>query len=223
MNANRKQWNQQQQTLQAALKHPEDFLKAKELFMCQHAMVHATAMSQSELWSFEDEVLQNMTEADFRHIPQNEEHSIAWILWHIARIEDVTMNLLIAGTPQLFQQDHWQERLKTTIGHTGNAMSVEAIAELSAALDIEVLREYRIAVGRRTQQIVKQLEPMALKYNVNPARLQQVRKQGAVVEAADEIVAYWGSRTYAGLLLMPATRHNFLHLNEALRLKQKRR
>jgi hypothetical protein len=37
------------------------------------------------------------------------------------------------------------------------------------------------------------------------------------------IVDYWGSRTIAGLLLMPPTRHNFTHLNEARMLKQKLR
>jgi hypothetical protein len=30
----------------------------------------------------------------------------------------------------------------------------------------------------------------------------------------------WSRRTIAGLLLMPPTRHNFLHLNDALRIKQ---
>jgi hypothetical protein len=44
-----------------------------------------------------------------------------------------------------------------------------------------------------------------------------------VAEAASDILDYWGKRTKAGLLLMPATRHNFLHLNEAQRLKQRRR
>lgn len=29
------------------------------------------------------------------------------------------------------------------------------------------------------------------------------------------VTDYWSRRTIAGLLLMPATRHNFVHLNEA--------
>ena len=32
---------------------------------------------------------------------------------------------------------------------------------------------------------------------------------------------YWGGKTFAGQLLMPATRHNFVHLNKAMRVKQK--
>ena len=34
---------------------------------------------------------------------------------------------------------------------------------------------------------------------------------------------FWGKRDVAGLLLMPANRHLIVHLNEALRLKKRRR
>jgi hypothetical protein len=50
-----------------------------------------------------------------------------------------------------------------------------------------------------------------------------MRDEGAVVEAARGLLDYWGKRNIAGLLLMPATRHNLVHLNEALQLKQRRK
>ena len=34
-------------------------------------------------------------------------------------------------------------------------------------------------------------------------------------------VDYWSKRNTAGLLLMPATRHNLIHLNEALQIKRR--
>jgi hypothetical protein len=46
-------------------------------------------------------------------------------------------------------------------------------------------------------------------------------KEGAVLPEAMEIINYWSSKTIAGLLLMPATRHCILHLNEAERIKAK--
>jgi hypothetical protein len=102
-------------------------------------------------------------------------------------------------------------------------MSREEIAQFSAVIDIEALRAYRVAVGRRTQEIVRQLAAEELKQKVDPARLQRVWDEGAVVEAARGIADYWGRRTIAGLLLMPATRHNIVHLNEALQIKRRRR
>jgi len=46
-----------------------------------------------------------------------------------------------------------------------------------------------------------------------------VNEARAVGAAADWLVACWGGLTLAGLLLMPPTRHNFVHLNEAVRIK----
>ena len=38
-------------------------------------------------------------------------------------------------------------------------------------------------------------------------------------ERQKRLVEYWGTRTLAGLILMPATRHPLVHLNEAMRIK----
>jgi hypothetical protein len=235
MDANRKRWNEQQQALQNALvqpathrralqdalARPTDHQKTLALFFCQHAMVHTAPMSELGVWSFEDEVWQGVSESAARRIPPKLEHSLAWIFWHIARIEDATMNLLVAGGGQVFEQDDWRDRLQSPIRHTGNAMDEPGVMKLSAAVDLDMLRAYRIAVGRRTRDIVSQLQPPDLRRKVEPSRLQTIWDQGAVIPAAREIVDYWSKRTVAGLLLMPATRHNFLHLNEALRIKQK--
>jgi hypothetical protein len=221
MDPNRKRWSQQQQALHRALSRPDHYQKAIELFLSQHAMLHSAKMARSRLWSFEDEVWQDTTDGMARCIPRGADHSIAWCIWHLARIEDVTMNLLVAGSPQLAHRDDWLKRMKITVRDTGNAMDKASVARLSATIDIGALRAYRLAVGRRTREIVKRLEPEQLKQKVDPARLQQVMAQGAVVEAASGIADYWGRRTIAGLLLMPPTRHNFIHLNEALRIKLK--
>ncbi len=222
MDDNRKLWNQQQKMLRHALTSANDHQEAIELFLNQHAMVHSARMAQTELHSFADEIWEDLTEATFRRVPRNCEHSIAWCIWHIARIEDVTMNLLVADAPQILYRDNWLERLRATIQHTGNAMSDEEMTELSAALDIAALRAYRVAVGRRTREIAQQLRPEELKQQVARGRLQRVRDEGAVIDAAEGIIEYWSRRDIAGLLLMPPTRHNFIHLNEALRLKQRR-
>jgi len=186
-------------------------------------MLHAAEMSQTGLWSFEDEVWDGLPAEALRRIPPRQEHSIAWLLWHITRIEDVTLNLLVAGRPQLFWRDDWQDRLKISVVDTGNATGAAEIADLSEAIDLDALKAYRRAVGRNTREIVQSLRPGELKNKVDPARLAQVSAQGAVVPAAQEIIAYWGGLTIAGVLLMPPTRHSLIHLNEALRVRQKLR
>jgi len=220
MDSNHKLWNQGHQKLHKALS-ANDHRKAIELFLDQHAMVHSANITKSRLWSFEDEVLNDMTESQMRCIPHGSEHSIAWILFHIARIEDITMNLLVAGTMQVFVRENWAKKLNVSIIHSANKMDSSDTAFLSARLNIDALRSYRQAVGRRTRAIVKELKPEKFKQKVAASRLQKVMDEGALLPEAIEILNYWGKRTIAGLLLMPPTRHNFLHLNEALRIKQK--
>ncbi len=218
----RKLWNKQQKEFRGILLSFDQHDKALEMFLSQHAMLHSSRMAQSEPWSFEDEILDDMTEEHIRRIPPNCDHSVAWSIWHIARIEDVAMNLLVAGSPQILHEGHWLEQMRVTARDTGNEMDQEGVAALSATIDIEALRAYRLGVGRRTRQIVKLLRAEELKQQVDPSRLGRVMEEGAVVQAASYITDYWGKRNLAGLLLMPATRHNFVHLNEALWLKQRR-
>jgi hypothetical protein len=230
MESYRKLLNKQQTELRQVMMSFDQHDKAIRLFLRQHAMLHSAklvlsateGMAQSEPWSFEDEILNDMTEGQMRRIPRNCEHSVAWCIWHMARIEDVTMNLLVAGGPQVLTRESWLERMKVTVCDTGNEMDEEDIAKLSATIDVEALRAYRVAVGRRTRVIVQQLEPEELKQKVGPIRVQQVMDEGAMIEAARGIVDYWSRRNIAGLLLMPATRHALVHLNEALRLKRRR-
>ena len=212
----------QQTELRKKLLNEDSYDEAMELFMTQHAMLHSARMAQSGSWSLADYVFSEISEERIRRIPHCSEHSIAWNIWHIARIEDVTMNMLVAGSPQILNQDQWFKRMKTKARDTGNVMGEEGVADLSEKIDIEQLREYRIAVGRRTRTIVKNLQPEELKQKVDPSRLGQVMEEGAVVEAARDLINYWSKRNIAGLLLMPATRHNLVHLNECLRLKHKR-
>jgi hypothetical protein len=215
--------NKRQTELRRTLLSFDQHPQAMQIFLRHHAMLHSAAAVPTETWSFEDAILNDMSEEHIRRIPQGCEHSVAWLLWHMARIEDVAMNLLVAGSPQVLYRDDWLERMKMTICDTGNEMDHEGVAHLSATIDVRALRAYRVAVGRRTQEIVAPLKVADLKQKVDPARLEQVMAQGALVEAARGIADYWGRRNIAGLLLMPATRHNIVHLNEALRIKKRRR
>ncbi|MCP4580403.1 MAG: DinB family protein [candidate division Zixibacteria bacterium] len=221
MEVNRKIWNQNQKKLRQALTKSDNHNETIELFLGQHAMVHSSRMSGSGLHSFEDEILGDLSEETIRYIPPKFNHSIAWIIWHLARIEDVTMNLLVTGTPQCLIRNDWLKKLKINICHTGNAMSDDDVAQLSSDIEIEALKAYRIAVGRNTSKIVKKLKQEDFKKSVDPSRLQRIWDEKAMLENAAGIVRYWGRRDIAGLLLMPPTRHCFLHLNEARRVKER--
>jgi hypothetical protein len=227
MEPNRQLWNQQHKSLTGLLTRPpgaEDparHRRAIDLFLALHAPLHASEVSGSGGWSLDDELWDGLSEAAFRCIPPGGVDSIAWAIWHIARIEDMTMNYLIAGEPQLFEREGWRERLKAAARDTGNAMDPSAVARLSAEIDMPALHAYRAAVGRRTREIIARVEPGEFRQPVDPAQLHRMLQDGAVVPEAAGLLEYWGSKTKGSLLLMPPTRHLLVHLNEARRLKKK--
>jgi len=221
MDPRRRFWNVQQQELQKALERGDEPQKVIPLFLDHHAMVHSGRLVERSGWSFEDEAMDGLKEADFRIIPPGEDHSIGWIIWHLARIEDVTMNVLVAGTPQVFQAEGWVNKVGIDTPETGNALDPIGIRRLSEMVNITALRDYRLAVGNRTREIVKSLRPSDYRQKVDPAQLDQIMAEGAVVDSTRWLADYWGKKTFAGLLLMPPTRHNFVHLNEAIRIKKK--
>lgn len=217
MDTHRKQWNARQSALRKMLESksvPPGWL---DLFLRQHAAVHARGLSAQAEWYFAEEALSGLTEAQLHALPTGEEHSIVWCLWHLARIEDMTMNVLIAGEPQVFE-DGWAERLKAPIRHSGNAMDVQAVRRFSEEVNVTEVLAYRLAVGRRTEEIVAGLPLERLHDKVDPARLASLLERGAVLPEARGVLDYWGKRDVAGLLLMPPTRHCFVHLNEVERV-----
>jgi hypothetical protein len=199
-----------------------DHAQAIGHFLHHHAMLHSAKMANVGLWSYEDEILDDVDEVQIRRIPHGREHSILWCIWHIARIEDVTMNLLVANTNEVFEEGQWLTKLNAPIQHTANALAEDEVEALSQQVDIAALREYRIAVGRRTREIVKTLEPGSLKKKVEQAQIERVTARAVIHPDAQGIIDYWSKRTIAGLLLMPASRHILVHLNEAAALKRKR-
>jgi hypothetical protein len=221
MESYRKAWNKQQTEFKDILLSFDQHDKAISLFLGQHARLHSAAMADTEPWSFQDEIMDTISDQTARLVPINEEHSIAWLLWHIARIEDVTMNLLVAGKSQILHRENWLARMKISIVNTGNGMETEELVHLSETIDIESLRAYRLSVGRQTRKIVQALGSGDLKEMVDQSRLRRVKAEGAVLENSRGLIDYWGRKNIAGLLLMPPTRHCFVHLNEAARVKKR--
>ena len=213
-------WTVNQRVLRSVLESGEQREKAVELFMVQQGALHSSKAAPEAPYSLEDLLLDDISEEIFRRVPKGEEHSIAWLIWHLARCEDITMNVLTVGRPQVLA--NWQAKLRIEAQDTGNAMTPAEIIALSESIDQEVLRGYRAAVGRATREIVRALTLEQINAKVDPERIEQILDGGSVLPGAVGIAEYWGRRTIAGLLLMPPTRHNMTHINEGFRLKGKK-
>lgn len=216
-------WGFNQKRLRDIFVKVDKFPEAIHLCLEQHAMVHTSEMSQSNVVTLEDELWEGLHKNTFCTMPTIKDETIAWSLWHITRIEDITMNILVANETQIIYKGNWLEKLGVTVCDTGNSMTDEEIIDLSCRLNLQELRQYRIAVGRKTREIITSLQPADLKGKIKADRLQRILDEGAVlnVESANWLIDFWGRKNVAGILLMPVTRHQMVHLNAAMHLKKK--
>lgn len=215
-------WNTNQKQLRSILGKKATLFESIKLCLQQHAMVHASVVSQWEQATFEDELWKNLDETRFRTFVNHDHGTIARNMYHATRIEDICMNLLIKEDQQVFN-NNWKERLNITITDTGNAMTEEEVIALSNSINMQELKNYRIAVGKKTQELIRSLSFTDLKQKPSAQQLNAVLAQGAVldVEGANWLIGFWKRKTVAGLLLMPATRHNLVHINQSKRIKNK--
>jgi hypothetical protein len=93
--------------------------------------------------------------------------------------------------------------------------------DFTARIDIPALRAYRLAVGWRRREIVRALLPGDFRRKVDSIRLAKVLEESGVLPSQLWLIDYWAGLTFAGLLLMPPTRHCLVHLNEAAKIKRK--
>jgi hypothetical protein len=221
MDPNRKQWNEDFKQLRHLFGAASTLEEGKALFRKLHAPLHARAVSGQAGWNVEEELWQGLDEVAFRMLPAGEEHTIAWSLWHLARIEDMTMNVLLAGQDQVFEREGWADRLHSPLRDSGNEITPEKLLDLSQQVDWQAMRAYRSAVGASTRKVVEALSFADLKRKTPPEHLAKILAEGAINPDSTGVLAYWAGLTGKGLLLMPPTRHNFHHLNECLTLKRK--
>ena len=217
----RKEWNVNQKRLRGLLSEGSDLQDSKFLFFKQHQPLHRSAATGSDTWSYAEEIFSDLSEEEFRELPQGEDHTLVWILWHISRIEDITMRVLIADTEQEYLHGGWVDELASPIHHTGNNAPSADMHSLTKEIAPALLLSYRDAVGRNTRELVKTLEWDHLRMKVEPNRLERLVKESAVLPEAEDLLAYWGKRKIYELLLMPPTRHLMVHLNEAWTIKKK--
>jgi hypothetical protein len=224
MEANRKRWNQQHAILHRLLMKEKNFKRALPVLLEQHAAVHSAKLPPlredkraGARWSFQDEVLGALTEAQMRVIPKGGQ-PVVWKLWHITRVEDTTMNLLLAGSPQVFATGDWMQKMGVDFVDVGNDMPAADLIQMSERLNVKALLAYRLAVGRRTRSILQRLKPDPLWGTPSLNRIRRIIEEHAVRESAEWLLKYWGGNPCANLLLMPITRHPFVHLNEISRM-----
>jgi len=216
-----KGWNEKQKKLNILLPNQKTFEKGIFLLLEMHSLLHDKKVYKINTKTFYDNLWENMKD-DTCRIISNKETSILWNIWHITRIEDIISNIIIENKETIFNKEI-QTKLNIKIKDTGNAMTYSEIESFNKNINIKELKEYRIKVGKSTQKIIKTIEFSDIKRKAEKEQLEKIKQNGGVIDNPESIwlLDFWGKKNILGLIMMPITRHQIVHLNDCFKIKQK--
>jgi len=128
---------------------------------------------------------------------------------------------LIADAEQVFDKE-WMERIRVKISDTGNAFGEDDVDALDRTIDAKELLLYRKAVGKKTQKTLRDITEADRKRKPTQGQLARILKEKVLTKEKDSIwlLDFWGNKTVAGLLTMPITRHQMVHINDCFKIKR---
>jgi uncharacterized damage-inducible protein DinB len=145
-------------------------------------------------------VVEGLDDEQLAWRPDPEANSIAWLVWHLSRIEDDHV-ADVAGTAQAWVEDGWADRfaLPLPVGDHGFGHSPEQVGQVRASA--ELLAGYHAAVARRTSAYVAGLAPDDLDRVVDERWDPPVTLGARLVSVVNEINQHVGQASYLRGLL----------------------
>ena len=99
-------------------------MDAVDFFLLRYETLHRTLL---------DDLLQGLTDSQVRGRPHPGVNTIAWLIWHSARIEDVGVNRFVVDGVQVIDGG-WRGRLGVDRRDVGTGMTDAEVDALSARL-----------------------------------------------------------------------------------------
>ena len=221
-------FEEQYKELERALQG-DDIEYIRKLALDVHAMVHPAEVSGKTEKTIADYVLDYMMEGHQNELMPRENWEedlhyagtntvpMCWQFWHTYRIEDLVSNILMADQDQLFDAD-WQKKIGANITDTGNALELDEAIAFAKGIHVDALREYMIAVGKNTRQILEKLTLEQVKSMVPEEWVVRILEEGGVTTDIRSVwlLVFWGRLTRGVMILTPMTGHHMMHLPPCL-------
>jgi hypothetical protein len=189
-------------------------MDVRDLFLDQHAAMHSAAVGGNKM-SASERTFTGLTDEQMRVRPREDLNSLAWVMFHISRAEDIFVNTILGARTQLFDDESWAKRLAITWRDFGIGMTSAEVTELTRQIELGALREYRDAVGRRTRDVVGSFKSQDWEGTVAADAVQRAASEGAFGIRTEQIVKAFPGRPRSAMLSGIALFHSAGHLGEA--------
>ena len=185
-----------------------------------HSRVHAGEVYDRP--SLADRVFGELTDDQMRARPVRGVNSLVWLLWHMARTEDSAVNHVIAARSQVLDDD-WMRGMNVSSRAIATGMTEDEVAELTKRADVAAVRAYRVAVARRTREVVDSMRPEHWDVLQGDDDVRRAAVEGAYAANAAAFAAF-RRHPYVGLshgaqLFVSGADHNARHLGEAITVR----
>jgi uncharacterized damage-inducible protein DinB len=112
-------------------------------------------------WSVE-----GLTKEEISTLVKPECNSIAFILWHMTRAEDIWINRVILEVEEIYESSGWREKLGTPAGDSGFRYTVEQLQAWPVP-EIDLLMGYAGDVRRKTLEYLDSVPREKLADNIS--------------------------------------------------------
>lgn len=181
-------------------------MNPSQLFLERHEVLYDFWLGS--LWKTVPEEL-------MRQRPHARVNSIAWILWHLTRVEDAGLNRFVVDRPQVLDEGSWMQKMDLPWRHNGGEMDFAGVDDLSRRINLKALRGYSTAVRLRTREIVTHIDPLDLDAVLKPERVRTVLiDEGWAYAPTEELIQHYTSWTRGKCLMIFGLTHPYQHIGE---------
>jgi uncharacterized damage-inducible protein DinB len=129
--------------------------------MTQIEVKEVLTRSLNESWRYLTEATDGLTQEEITWSPAPHCNSLAFILWHVARVEDIWINSVIRHVTGVYSTQGWKEKVGTPAREMGFGYTVEQLQAWPVP-KLEDLREYAREVHENTLTFLESLTPEML-------------------------------------------------------------
>ena len=142
-----------------------------------------------------DDLTDGLTEEQAIYRPSPNANSIAWLIWHSARVQDVQV-ADVAGVEQVWTRDGWVERFGLDLPRddTGYGHSPEDVAKVQASADL--LGGYYHAVHKLTLEYIASITGDELARIVDTHWDPPVTASARLISIIDDCAQHLGQAAY---------------------------
>ncbi len=162
-----------------------------------------------------DALFDNLSDAQARARP-NGQNSIAWLLWHVSRAEDIGVNRFASDRTEVFDDGGLGRPIGLSRRDLGTGMTSDEVDELSRKIDIAALRTYWTAVGARTVEVLRSTGSRSWDEVVSQEHVRRVVfEEGGYGPNAEFAAPFYAGQTRGWMVGHLALTHSYGHFFDA--------